>query len=196
MAEFTEEQVQDLIKSAVAEATKGLHTDLDIQREVDRRVGSGIQKGIETERAKWEKEFSEKAQLSAEELAKKELESKIGEITQRENEIKSRANALDAQEKLSSAGVPKSHYEKMLSVLVSSDEEVTNTRIADFIETYTAMKIETENKVKESYSNVPPPPSGDSNKSISKDDFAKMTYSEKLELKKSQPDLYTKLLTT
>lgn len=44
-----------------------------VTSETDRRVESGIQKGLETSKLKWETEYSERAKLSADELAKKNM---------------------------------------------------------------------------------------------------------------------------
>ena len=76
--EYTQEELDKLVADKIAEATKGMYTEDDLQRkvtaEVDRRVESGIQKGLETQKKKWQEEFEKSATMTAEELAKKKLE--------------------------------------------------------------------------------------------------------------------------
>src|SRR6056297_2074032 len=130
MVEYTQEQLDALVKQKVDEATKNLYTKADLDREVtkevDRRVESGIQKGLETHKSKWEREFAEKAQMSAEELAQKEYQAKLDEITQRERDLAKTSNLIEAKNKLAEAEVPKTYYEKLLDTLVKDDTDVTN----------------------------------------------------------------------
>ena len=71
----------------VADATKGLFTEDDLNKrvisEVDRRVESGIQKGLETQKQKWEREYKEVAMLSAEDVAKRQYEEQLKTLTQK-----------------------------------------------------------------------------------------------------------------
>lgn len=190
MSEFTKEQVDQMI----AEATKGLYTEKDLQREIDRRVESGIQKGLETNRKKWEEEFQTKAQLTAEELAKKELEQKMAEINGKEAEVRRKSNLISARELLSEAGVPKAKYEEMLGLLVSEDEEVTKTNVEKFANLYNSTKIEVETDVKKQFVNVNPPTVGNGDKVVDKATFDKMGYAEKIAFKKSYPERYAEFI--
>ena len=56
MSEYTQEQVDAIVAEKVADATKGLFDEdtlnAKVTAEVDRRVESGIQKGLETQRKK------------------------------------------------------------------------------------------------------------------------------------------------
>ena len=198
MTDYTQEQVDKMITDAIAEAKQGLFTEDDLQRrvtsEVDRRVESGIQKGLETQRTKWEEEYSKKAQMTAEEIAKKELEEKMKEISQKEREIKLQSNSLQAKELLSNAGVPKEHYESLLNPLISDDEEFTKANVENLINTYSKTKSELEAKIRQELGNVPSPTTGNGDKPVTKDSFSKMNYSEMMAFKKSNPDLYTKFI--
>jgi Domain of unknown function (DUF4355) len=198
MPEFTQEQIDQLIAEKIAESKKGLLTEEEVARrvtaEADRRVESGIQKGLETQRQKWEKEFSEKAKLSAEELAKKELDEKTQGLTQREIEIKRRANKLEAKEMLSEASIPKANYETFMSVLVSDDEEATKANVTSFIEMYNATKTDIETRLKTEMSKVPPPNNSGGDKPVSKADFDKMGYADKVAFKSKHPDLYKQFM--
>ena len=192
--EYTQEQIDKMLADAIAEAKKGLYDEKDLQREVDRRVESGIQKGLETNRKKWEEEFSKKAQLTAEELAKKELEEKMKEFSEREKEVKKKSNLINARELLSEAGVPKSKYEELLEVLVSEDEEITKANVERFANIYTSTKTELETEIKKQYINVPSPTVGNGDKVVTKDVFDKMNYSEKMAFKQTYPEKYSEFV--
>lgn len=198
MPEFTQEQIDAMVAERIAEAKKGLFTkeelEKEVTREVDRRVESGIQKGLETHKQRWEKEAQDKANLTAEELAKKKLEEQESAIRTRESEIKRRANQLEAKELLNGAGIPKSQYEKVITMLVSDDEEATKTNVQNFINVFNDTKVEIETKVKSELANVPPPKQGNGDKPVTKEDFNKMPYGEKMKFKQSHPDLYKEFI--
>jgi transketolase len=197
MVEYTQEQLDALIKQKVDEATRNLYTKADLDREVtkevDRRVESGIQKGLETQKSKWEKEFAEKAQMSAEELAQKEYQAKLDEITQREKELAKTSNLIEAKNKLAEAEVPKTYYEKLLDTLVKDDTDVTNANVTNFIESYKNTVAEIEGKMKSEYTKVKPPIQGE-NGPTTKQDFTKMSYGEKLKFKQENPEQYKEFI--
>lgn len=197
MAELSQEQLDMLIAEKVAEAKKGLFTPEDLERkvtsEVDRRVETGIQKGLETQRKKWEDEFKTKAQLSAEEIAKKELDEKLSGLSQREKDINKKANLIDAKDLLSDAQVPKSQYDKIIGMLVTDDAETTMANVQNFISMFNETKTEIETKIKSEFSSIPKPKQGD-DKTLTKEGFLKLPYGEKLKLKQSNPDLYNSFL--
>ena len=198
MSEFTKEQVDKMIADAIAEKTKGLFTEDELNRrvtsEVDRRVETGIQKGLETQRKKWEEEFSRKAQMTAEEIAQKEIEERTKELSAREKEIKRKANSLQARELLATAGVPKEHYENLLNPLISDDEDSTKVNVESLIKTYSQTRSELEAKIRAELQNVPAPQVGDGVKVVTKDSFDKMNYSEKLAFKQSNPEKYAQFM--
>lgn len=188
--EYTQEQVDQMI----AEATKGLFTQEELEKrvtsEVDRRVESGIKKGLETQKKKWEQEFSERAKLTAEELAKKDLEEKLKSFAEREREISRKANQLEAKSMLSEADIPKSHYENFIGILVTDDAEATKSNVQNFINMFNATKNDIETKVKSEYANVKKPKTGNGNGTITKEEFNKMGYADKLKFKQENPELY------
>lgn len=194
MPEYTEEQIATML----ADAKKGLFTPEDLEKKVraeaDRMVETGIQKGLETQRAKWEKDFSEKAKLSAEELAQKEVQEKIQSVTLKEQEIKKRANKLEAKEMLSEAQIPKAQYESLIGMLVSDDEETTKANVTSFINMFNATKMEIETKVKSELSKVPPPKTGGNSEVTTKEDFNKMGYADKMKFKTTNPEKYKEFM--
>lgn len=194
---LTQEQLDSLVAERLAEAKKGLFTEEELNKrvtsEVDRRVENGIQKGIETQKSKWEKEFSEKAKLTAEELAQKEIQDKLAEMTAKEREIQTKSNRLEALQLLADAEVPKSQYEKMLGMLVSDNIESTKANVTSFIEVYNATKTEVETKVKSELGHVKNPKQGQT-LGVDKASFDKMGYADKLKFKVENPDLYKKFM--
>lgn len=191
--EYTQEQVDQMI----AEATSGLFTEEDLQKkvtsEVDRRVESGIQKGLETKKQKWEREYSERAKLTAEELAQKQLEEKMQELSGKEKEISKKANHIEARSILAEANIPKAHYEKFIDLLVNDDAETTTSNVQNFVDVFNSTKDDITNQIKSEYSNVPKPKTG-ANGTLTKDDFDKMGYGEKIKFKTENPDLYKEFM--
>lgn len=191
--EYTQEQVDKMI----AEAKSGLFTEEDLQKkitsEVDRRVESGIQKGLETKKQKWEREYSERAKLTAEELAQKQLEEKMQELSGKEKEISKKANQIEARNILSEANIPKAHYEKFIDLLVNDDAETTTSNVQNFVDVFNSTKDDITNQIKSEFSNVPKPKTG-ANGTLTKDDFDKMGYGEKIKFKTENPDLYKEFM--
>lgn len=192
--DYTQEQVDKMLE----DVRKGLFTAEELEKrvtsEVDRRIESGIQKGLETQKSKWEKEFSEKAKLSAEELAKKEIEAKMKELSAKEKEVLKKSNLLEAKDLLANASIPKNHYEKLIDDFVTDDPEVTKRRVENFINVFNDAKTEIETKIKSELINVSQPKTGSGDKPITKEDFISMGYAKKLELKKNNPELYKKFI--
>lgn len=186
------------LEQKLAEARKGLFTEEDLNKkvtaEVDRRVESGIQKGIETHKAKWEQEYLEKTKMSAEELAQKQMQEKLEAMTQKEKELGKKANMLEAKSMLSDASVPKSHYDNFINMLVTDNEEVTKANVQNFINMFNATKLDIETKVKSELSKVKNPDKGGQGGAVTKQDFDKMGYSEKMKFKAENPELYKQFI--
>ncbi len=194
MSEYTQEQVDAIVAEKVADATKGLFDEdtlnAKVTAEVDRRVESGIQKGLETQRKKWEDEFSKKAKLSAEELAKQQLEEQMNVISARESELAIKANKLNASDALAQAGITKSHYEKFIDMLVTPDEESTSSNVQNFIDVFSSTKKDIETNLKAELSKVPAPNTTQGDEGITKEKFLKMGYAEKMEFREKEPELF------
>lgn len=193
MAEYSQEQIDKLI----ADAKVGLFGEEELQKKVDaetdRRVNTGIQKGLETEKAKWKLELETNAKLTAEQLAQKEFEEKLNTVSAKEQEINRKANLIDAKDMLSEASIPKKNYESFLAVLVSNDSETTKQNVQNFIDMFNSTKTELETKIKSELAKIPPPDTG-GNKIVTKVDFDKMGYVEKLGFKQKYPELYKEFM--
>lgn len=196
--EYTQEQIDALVAEKVKEATNGLYTEDDFQRkltaEVDRRVDSGIKKGIETQKSKWLKEYEEQAKLSAEELAEKKLKEQMETLSQKEKTILQKENQLLAKDRLSEAGIPKEHYEKFIGMLVTDDSEVTSENVQNFVDTFNATKTEIESRIKSEYSDITPPTTGNSDDVVTKEKFDSMSYADKLSFKQDNPEQYKEFI--
>lgn len=195
MPELTQEQLDSMIASAVEAAKKGMYTEDELNRritaEADRRVESGIQKGIETQKAKWIEQYKAEQGLTAEELADKKMKEFTSSLEEKERAILTKSNLLDAKERLSEVGVPKSHYEKLLSKLVTSDQESTKANIDDFISSYTAIKSELETTIKKEITKVPPAGTGGQTGTKK---FKDMNAQERAEFKEKFPEQFDKEL--
>lgn len=177
--EFTTEQ-QQYIDELINDATKDLYTDEDLNKkvtaEVDRRVESGIQKGLETHKSKWKEEYEKKAQLSAEELAKLTVDEKVKAIEEREAEINTRSNRIDAREMFSEANIPEADYVKFMDLLVSDDTDTTLSNVSNFIESFNTTKANIEKSIQEKLTKVPAPQGEEGERKPKSDlnDFVKM----------------------
>lgn len=165
-----------------------------LQAETDRRVEKGIQKGLETQKEKWKLELEERAKMSAEELAKKEYEDKLSELSAKEVAIRKKANEIEAKDMFVNAGVPKSHYEKFIKLLVTDDLDATIINVNNFISVFNETKNDIETTIKSKFTDVKKPETGKITGTVTKEDFKKMSYSEKIALKTSNPELYKELL--
>lgn len=195
---MTQAELDALVSARIEEAKKGLFTEDDLRKkvdsEVDRRVESGIQKGLETQREKLEREIREKLTLSAEEIAKKDFEEKSTLLSVKEKELQKRANKIDATDMLSQASIPKSHYDKFLSVLVTDDSDITKANVQNFINMFNETRQDIETKVKSELSHIPPPKGGQGGGAVTIEDFRKMKYAEKVKFRETNPDLYNKYI--
>jgi len=195
---LTQEQIDALVAEKVAEAKKGLFTEDELSKrvssEVDRRVESGIQKGLETYKSKWETEAQERARMSAEEIAHKEFQEKMEGLTAKEREIQKKENLISAKDMLSSANVPKTHYDKFIGMLVTDNPDTTTSNVQSFIDMFNTTKSELETTLKSQMSNIKPPNTGDGDDVVTLEKFKKMGYADKLKFKQTNPELYTKFM--
>jgi len=191
--EYTQEQIDEI----VASSKKGLFSESDLNRkvdsEVDRRVNSGIEKGLETNRIKWEEDFKKKQTMTAEEIVSKQLRDEKDALSIKEKEINKKSNRIEAKDMLSGAGVPKSQYDKVIEMMVNDDIDVTKNNVQTFIDTFLSIKTDIETKIKSESSKIPAPNQG-KNEPITKSDFNKMGFAEKVNFKKTNPETYKEFM--
>lgn len=189
--EYTQEQIDQML----IDAKKGLFTDEDVTRrvtaEVDRRVESGIKNGVETQKKKWEEEFTKTATLTAEEKAELRLKEQMDAIATKESAINRKSNSLTARDKLTEAGIPKSHYDKFLGMLVNDSEDLTTANVENFITMFNDTKTDIETTIKADLTKIKPPINkGEGGDIVTKTQFDAMSYSQKLAFKTSNPEEY------
>ena len=175
---LSEEQVQELqgfIESEKAKATEGLITD------------EQLQKSIQSETDKVRTEYSKKVKVLEEELQglkpmqkteqEIELENKLKEMQDKERELQQKERYFKTVEVLEQHNIPPT-LAKFINIDIDNAEEIEN-----FKNTFNQTLMSSGYK-----------PSGHkSNEGITKEDFAGMSYSERLELFKTNPDLFNKL---
>lgn len=162
------------------------YSEAELQSEVDRRVNQALQ----NHKNEWQREFEEKAKLSAEERIKVELEGRIKGLEQREAELKYNTNLLSAEGKLAQAGVPEAQREKLLKTLVTTDGPTTDVNVTAFIEAFGELKTTTEASFKSQMSNVPPPSQAGTAGAMTKEAFDALGYDAKMRLKESNPEAF------
>ena len=196
--EYTQEQLDALISTETEKATKGLYNEDDLKlavnKETDRRVESGITKGLETYKAKWQTELEAKAKLTSDELVKAEFTELQKTLDDKESALNLRSNLLEAKGKLSEAKIPETYYGKLIGNLVTSDVDNTISNIDNLISVYVETRKSIENEIKAGLTNIPNPKGDKGNGTVDKKSFNKMSYMEKLELKTSNPELYKSLM--
>jgi len=196
MPEYTKEQIDALKAEAIKDATQGLLTKAEADRLADQRVESGVKKGLETHRAKWEQEALDKANLTAQELADKQLAEKLKALEAREHDANVRDNMLTAKSKLNGASIPESYYGSLIGNLVNADATITDSNVDNLIAVYTSAKTQIEADIKAQLSKVPPAEGGNDQHAgdMTKEKFAKLGYAEMMKLKSEKPEVYKQMI--
>ena len=162
-----------------------------LQAEADRRVT----KALQTAKEKWEQEQAVKieqekelAKLSEEEKAKKQLEMERQSLEKERLEFKKIKLELETTKILDERKLPT----KFAKYLIADDNEQTLANINEFQESWQqAIQSEIESRLK----GKTPHKNGDTGVAgVTKEQFKKMGYTQRLELKNSNPELYNQLL--
>ena len=193
--EYTQEQIDKMLLDAGTAASKGLFTQKEMDTEADRRVESGIQKGLGTAKDKWLEDFKKEQNLTADELAATKLKEKMDDLNGRESELSKRSNLLDAKDKLTEAKVPAKAYGEFINSMVVADAEMTTANVQNFINMYAGTLADIEVKVKAELSHVTPPPNDQNNDGpMTADKFKALGYAEKVAFKASNRAEYDKFM--
>lgn len=147
-----------------------------------------------SELAKLKKDYNliKNSTLTNEELTKKALE----DAEQAKIQFSKKLSELKAKEIFVGAGLSESDYTPLLSAVVNDDEEVTKTLATNLVNLINSQKEATKKSVEtELLKKTPVPPAGDgkSETEITQEQFDKMGYTSRLELKTKNKDLYDKL---
>lgn len=164
-----------------------------MQSEADRRVS----KALETAKAKWETEFAQKlelekaeaeklARMSAEERARAKEEKEKEEIMKELEKYRQKEMIWETSRQLKEQELPAD----FASILVANTAEETSNNIKIFAENW-QKSIEAE--VNRRLANGATPKASTGTASITKEDFQKMNYQERVNLFNENPELYKQL---
>lgn len=170
---LTQETVQEMIAAALAEKDKELDR---VRNEYGKKLKSKEQE-LQTIKTSTMTEAEKQAQA---------LEDARNEITQKERDLLERENKLFAVDALNKAEMPLT----FLEFVTSDSEEVTSKKIETLKATFDA---EVQKAVDAAFKNKGRTVAKGTGGAVTAQDFAKMTYQERVELYKNDPALYNAL---
>lgn len=136
-------------------------------------------------------------QLTIEEQNAQRIQEIIQKAEARERQASIRENSAEAREILLNAGLSKEELEsnEFLSNIVSEDRDTTITRANSLASIFKTQKAKVEQEIKDNYynDNPVPPASDKQNNVVTKEQLAKMTYSEEIAFANQNPTLYAEL---
>lgn len=165
---YTEEEVQELL-----------------QRETDRRVTSALKKQ-EKKNQEAVREAQKLSQMNEQEKFVYQLEQREAAIAAKEKELALLENKSEASKILAEKGLSLS----LVDFVVAEDADTMSANIKVLEKAFKAsVKAEVEKRMTGST----PRKAVTANKTITKEDFAKMSYGDMIALKQSDPELYRQL---
>ena len=181
---------ENMTLDEINEALKGLN--LVDPSTLPKSVSKEVFDKTASELAKVKKELKalKEQTMSDEEKIQEELKKAQEAQTTYAREL----SKLRAKEIFVEAGLTEKEYSSILDTVVSDDEEVTKTRAKTMIELIANQKKLAEEKLKkELLKNTPSPRNGEESLTITKEDFKKMGWRERVELKQQNPELFKQL---
>jgi hypothetical protein len=122
------------------------------------------------------------------------LQAELDKAKETQANYNKELSKLRAKEIFVEAGLTEKEYSSILDTVVSDDEEVTKTRAKTMIELIANQKKLAEEKLKkELLKDTPTPRDGGGSSTITKEDFKKMGWRERVELKQQNPELFKQL---
>lgn len=156
--------------------------DALLQAETDRRVTAALQKQAKKNEAKL-KEAEKLAKMSATEQYEYQLQQREAAIEEKERELALAENKAEASKILAEKGLDIS----LVDFVVAEDAETMNNNIKLLDASFKkSVKAEVERRLAGSTPKKGLP----REQTITKADFLKMSYSELMELKQNNPELY------
>lgn len=164
------------------------------QAEFDRRVQKATQTAITNAQEKWRlltddkvSEAEKLARMTKEEKAEYMHNKHVRELSDREAQITRRELMAEAKNTLSEKGLPVA----LADVLTYTDADSCNKSIAALEKAFNAaVQAAVEDKLK----GDKPPKGAPQSDTVTKEQFAKMGYADRLKLKTDNPELYKQLL--
>lgn len=178
---ITDEQLDEIMRmngediNAANAKTKSLQSQLD--------EAKGL---IDQFNQKQQQQLTQEEQIKAlqDQLAKQQRDMAVKE------------NAIDARAILKGIGLPDDAVNLQLERIVSEDPEATKANAQALADLITAQREEAEAATRKSLLKQTPHPAGagsDGDKTVSKEDFKSMSYTERLQLFNDSPETYKEL---
>ena len=122
------------------------------------------------------------------------LQAELDKAKETQANYNKELSKLRAKEIFVIAGLTETDYAPILDVVVSEDEETTKTRAKSMVDLIAAQKAAAEKAIKaELLKGTPKPKSGEGDTGITKEQFEKMNWKERTELKQKDPELFKQL---
>lgn len=156
-------------------------------------------KNVESEKSAVENQLANirEQQMTTEEKNAQMLKDIIAKAEERERNASIRENSAEAKEILINAGLSKEELESgdFFANIVSENREATISRANSFASLFKSQRAKVEEQVKNNYynDNPVPPASGKQENVVTREQLAKMTYSEEMAFANSNPALYEEL---
>lgn len=160
--------------------------DALLQQEGDRRVTQALKKQAEKNAAKV-REAEKLAKMNEQEKYEYELQQREQAILEKERELALLENKNEASKILAEKGISL----QLVDFVVAEDAETMNSNIQLLDQAFKAsVKAEVEKRL----ASKTPKQSLPLNESMSKEDFKKLSYSERVSLKQNNPEVYNQLI--
>jgi len=145
-----------------------------------------------SELAKVKKELKDLQETSM--TADEKLKAELDKATNAQLTYAKELSKLRAKEIFVSAGLTEADYNPILDAVVSEDEETTKARAKSMVDLIAAQKTAAEKALRaELLKGTPKPPAGEVGGTITKEQFDKMGWKERTELKQTNPELFKQL---
>ena len=161
----------------------------DVERE--KGVAKGYKDQLDAANVRLDEfEQARKAQLSNEE----KLEEAMAELAEKSRQVAIKSNRVDAKSILKAAGLSDEAMDAQLATIVVEDGEATKANAQALADLISAQREEVKAATEKAMLDKMGHPKGSSGENeVTPDSFKKMTYSQKLELKQTNPDLFKTL---
>ena len=182
---ITDEQLNALMKLAGDAVNAEKAKTTAIQKQLDQATDM-------LKEADDEKKRTEKAAMTLEERIKAMEDS----YAAKEKELSIEKNKLHAQKIFTAAGLDEEAYAPLMATVVSSDFEATESNANAIAALVAAQREAAEKSVRKSLLEQTPKPSGSTGgaQTVTKEQFASMSYSDLVKLQSESPDTYKELM--
>ena len=180
------EQIKTYTQEEVNELLKGYKSQEEVNNIVNKRLArekKDIEARIEAEK----REAERLATMSAEEKAKHELEKKIAELEAREREIAKKELENETSRQLKDLGISINATKFVLG----KDAETTHSNIKDFANFIEELKEDLKRELLKG--KTPKTSTSVAANAITKEQFKRMSYMEKMDLYNKDIELFNKL---